>query len=814
MPAPHLPLQLAVFLVLGSGIAAAAAPPEADRVLPRATTQSLLQQLDELRQQRRDGYSAPVTVTLPAGDYPLAKPLQLDAELVGNGLRLQAAAGKRVVISGAQPHLGRRDVGACRYALSKPVVEQIQSDGGLNLIVIDGKLHRPAMHPNLGYHRIERATEDRRSGIFVDPEQLPENFAIGDHPATLVFYHDWSTSQLPIRKVDHQAGKIETIGPIGCSAPHYAIDHFEAHPRYQLEGHRAFADQPGEWYVDLADQSLVLLWEKKADPPRIEIPRLERLLIARGSDEAPLKNLTLAGLTFTGTRFPMPAGGIATAQATMHEPRDAKGRRTTRNRPMLSAAVEISIAENCEVVDCQFEALGNTALWLGSRTQECLIRNCKLKQIGGNGINLGEDHARQVDTRVWYQSAPDQVPTKNRVVDCDISQCGQRMFGAVAIWAALQRELEIAGNHIHDCPYTGVSLGWIWNDASTPAGKNVVRDNHIHDCMGVLSDGGGIYTLGRQPESRLVDNRIENIAVNLGRAESNGMFLDQGSTGFLIEGNRFRRIEKSPLRFHQAGQNKAVNNHWEPADENTPFVRYNNTPTENITLENNLKLEREPRIYLIGNSLTWDTRPMLLDGFVRWHIDCGKSLCQIAQRPQTPCVDSSHIWPEALPRMQYDWLCVQPHYGTSLKQDVQQIAEWLELQPEAKLLVHTGWPFHEQQQAEWNEDSTVRMTHNEAYFDRLLADLRTRFPDRQIVCSDAHRFIERIRQDIEADRAPLGQLAELYRDKIHLTSAGRYLMHNRIRQRIGQPLRNEPIDKRPIPSELKKYLDGLLRTVR
>jgi hypothetical protein len=32
------------------------------------------------------------------------------------------------------------------------------------------------------------------------------------------------------------------------------------------------------------------------------------------------------------------------------------------------------------------------------------------------------------------------------------------------------------------------------------------------------------------------------------------------------------------------------------------------------------------KIFLIGNSLTWDTLPGLLDGDVQWHVDCGKNL--------------------------------------------------------------------------------------------------------------------------------------------------------------------------------------------
>src|SRR5690606_39121687 len=52
--------------------------------------------------------------------------------------------------------------------------------------------------------------------------------------------------------------------------------------------------------------------------------------------------------------------------------------------------------------------------------------------------------------------------------------------------------------------------------------------------------------------------------------------------------------------------------------------------------------------YLIGNSLTWDTSPSLLDGDVQWHVDCGKSLPYIMAHPEMPCVKTSTLWPQAL----------------------------------------------------------------------------------------------------------------------------------------------------------------------
>jgi hypothetical protein len=91
------------------------------------------------------------------------------------------------------------------------------------------------------------------------------------------------------------------------------------------------------------------------------------------------------------------------------------------------------------------------------------------------------------------------------------------------------------------------------------------------------------------------------------------------------------------------------------------------------------------KVYLIGNSLTWDTLPGLLDGDVQWHVDCGKNLKYIFEHPEQPCVKTSKPWPQALKDEQFDVLSVQPHFGTNIEEDTEIIAHWLELQPNANL---------------------------------------------------------------------------------------------------------------------------------
>lgn len=219
------------------------------------------------------------------------------------------------------------------------------------------------------------------------------------------------------------------------------------------------------------------------------------------------------------------------------------------------------------------------------------------------------------------------------------------------------------------------------------------------------------------------------------------------------------------------------------------------------------------KVYLIGNSLTWDTSPSKLDGNVQWHVDCGKPLTYIRDNPKAPCVKSSTLWPSALSSTQYDYVAVQPHYGTTIDEDVEVISQWVEQQPKAVFVIHTGWARHAQFVDEWADQSPAgKLTHSKAHNEELLRRLRTKYPDREFRCTEATKLLKLIASDIAEEKAPIKKLEDLYRDAIHMKlDTGRFLMHNAMRQSLGQPL----LTQWPkIDSEMQAYLLKKLKQPR
>ena len=103
-----------------------------------------------------------------------------------------------------------------------------------------------------------------------------------------------------------------------------------------------------------------------------------------------------------------------------------------------------------------------------------------------------------------------------------------------------------------------------------------------------ISPASGGETMVPQPDSILSGNHIHDIPLNAGRAESNGMFLDEGTKGFTIENNFIHGTDKSPLRFHRAETNLVKENFLIVPNPETPMIRYNSTSEENITKVDNV----------------------------------------------------------------------------------------------------------------------------------------------------------------------------------------------------------------------------------
>lgn len=561
--------------------------------------------LNAIKSEFRKASDKDCTIWLAHGIYRIHEPLDLRSDELQNNsasLTISALPGTKPVISGGWKVTGwqRTSEGLWKAALSEDILDHLNPR---ELFVLDRRAIR-ARHPNEGYLRVAKVGADRRTNFFFEEGDFP--IPVSPEQTELILLHDWSISRIPVKEIRtnlSEGNKLTTVDSIGARQPaFFNLDNWEPHPRYFLENDKQFLDADYEWYYDKNENVLYIQLPSGQNPNNsdIIIPISKGLVNLSGSMERPLKNIRFDGLTFEHSAWAIPERGYAGVQACHFDPRSPTKTGLTVERQQASeeaepnkkgwavvpSAIQGIWVENTSFTDCVFRHLGGSGMWLGTGSKKNTISNCEFSDISGNGIMIGEGRDRRVNGQPWWKEAPDQAALGNIVEGNTVKDCGMQFFGAVGIWCGLTAETTIRNNEIHNLPYTGISIGWMWSPVPTPCRENLLEGNHIHHIMQQLSDGGGIYMLGLQPGSKILNNRIHDVHINAGRAESNGMFLDEGTTDVLVADNLIYNIAKSPLRFHKATTN-IVRDNLLFCKEDEPPIRYNATDEKDIDKINN-----------------------------------------------------------------------------------------------------------------------------------------------------------------------------------------------------------------------------------
>ena len=531
------------------------------------------------------GGKVPVTIYLSNGTYHLTEPIELtlgDSGNEVNPIKWKALPGEKPIVSGgiSLANWTKEDNGSWSVSLPKDYTGKFRS-----FYVNDNRAIR-ARFPNSDYLRIDKAGQDNRTNFFFKENDFPK--VINDNNLELVFLHDWSITRINIKSINWKTNHLITVDSIGARLPFFKITNWEKEPRYYLENALEYCDSPGEWYCDYNKRKIYYFPrpEDKIDNTEGVIPVATKLVTIKGSENKRAGFIKFEGITFAHTEWNLPASGYCGIQACMFTNRSNK----IPGWDKVPAAIELDLVQNIEFNNCTIKHIGGSGIWIRENSSECEISNSHIYDIAGNGINIGEGSDRLVNGIPWWKSVREEVSNNNRVSNSLIEDCGKQFFGAVGIWGGLVSNTLVEHNEVRNLPYTGVSIGWMWDTTATPCKENIISSNHIHYIMNILSDGGGIYSLGQQPGSRIVDNIIHDVTVNIGRAESNGMFLDEGTKDLVVENNIVYNIAKSPLRFHKAFGNLVKNNVF-AIEENIPPIQYNRTIDENIRKVNNTLLK-------------------------------------------------------------------------------------------------------------------------------------------------------------------------------------------------------------------------------
>jgi len=524
------------------------------------------------------GKQKEITVWLADGIYPFSEPLVFEPLKSANkNAKLVFKAekdSKPVILGGVQiTSWNKNDAGLWETQLPGSVKDLTN----VRELFIDGKRATRARWPNDGYLHVKKVGADRRTNFFFEKGDFPIPVNVKD--VELVLLHDWSISRIAVKEINLNKNQLFAVDSIGAKEPaFFNIDNWEPNPRYFLENAPEFLDADFEWVFLPSEKKFLLKLPINTNPANLQvsIPVSEGLISIAGKENQPVQNIHFEGIAFQYSKWEIPETGYCGVQACHFDPRPDKS-----GWAVVPAAVYSVWAENISFDGCAFTNLGGSGVWFGTGSKNCKVSSSEFTDISGNGMMIGEGRDRVENGEPWWKSAPEQVALSNSIENCTVTECGVQFYGAVGIWCGLTAETVIKNNKVFNLPYTGISVGWMWSPVPTPCRKNTIEGNHIHNIMNILSDGGGIYMLGLQPGSKILNNHIHDVKINAGRAESNGMFLDEGITDVTVENNLIYNIAKSPLRFHRATTNLVKSNYLFCANGNPP-IRYNTTKEEDI----------------------------------------------------------------------------------------------------------------------------------------------------------------------------------------------------------------------------------------
>ncbi len=452
------------------------------------------------RLKREMKLPGPVDVLLLEGTYHLAEPLVLTAEDSGDEnhpVTWAAFPGHDPVLSGGTVISDWKQSEGRIVETHLPDVKA--GKWKFRQIFFRGQRQVRARWPNpdaadplySGWAFIEKAASTEQGlpytyGFAAD--QPPRPWAHPEQAEMLVFpWYCWVNDLVPVKAAD-VAGKLISL----TRAPPFSMPLMPGN-RFRVENMREELDQPGEWCL-CSDTGTLSFWPPdELQPGDVIAPVIDTLIELRGTAGAPLRNLTISGLTLSHTRTPFPEN----LHENFHSP-------TTRG-----AGITLEHCDGCRIERNRFLMLGGDGVRLqGVNTRNQVVGN-EIAHVGGAWVvlasldtagNAGDtpDFENQNTLRQHSSRFPKLV--RNVISDNHIHHCGyfKKNCGGVHLYAINSVDNVFSHNQIHDMS----DKGMVMQDGF---GRCIVEYNDMQRLGQEIADTGGImvnrwFVLADDPE--------------------------------------------------------------------------------------------------------------------------------------------------------------------------------------------------------------------------------------------------------------------------------------------------------------------------
>lgn len=463
---------------------------------------------DAVRALKVRGQIAGSRVEVGRGEYYLESALELSA--ADSGITIEAVKGEKPVLYGGCRITGWQREGDKLWSASLPTMHGQDLD--FRHLVVNGHLCQRARLPETGAfsHLTEfkvpwmsttgggwqrQPTHEELTTMKYQPGDLGEGLDLKN--AELTVFHVWDESMVGLAAHDVGTQTLRFSNPAGHPPGAFGVQ------KYVVWNIREGMRVPGQWYLDRTARKVVYWPLPGEDMRKAEViaPAVESLIRIHGSKEAPVRNVTLKGLTFSVTNTPLKAGGFGASA--------------------FDGAASVQFATDCNLVNLTFRNVGGQGI-KGHGCDRLRVENCEMGDIGACGIKV---------------DGVDTVVSNNYV-----HHIGVAYPSAIAVWVDGQRA-EVSHNEIHDTPYTAIAAGGT---------DHRIESNLIYRAMQVLHDGAGIYiTFCKGIVVR--GNYIHDI-IDTGGYGASAYYLDEQAENCTVEDNLSVRINR-PSHNHMAKNN-------------------------------------------------------------------------------------------------------------------------------------------------------------------------------------------------------------------------------------------------------------------